>query len=111
MGIRMSANDHMPGGQGIDGFAEVAGYIVQAGVDFISLTEGNYESMRDNVPSESGNMLAHGEPQAFRAAVGASVRLFLSVRLTRSRLPRRSPPGTRMRRCSHGKCSRTRTTP
>lgn len=78
VGIRMSVNDHMPGGQDTDGFAEVAGHIVQAGVDFISLTEGNYESMRDNVPSESGNMLAHGEPQAFRAAVGASVRLFLS---------------------------------
>ena len=78
VGIRMSVNDHMPGGQDTDGFPEVAGHIVQAGVDFISLTEGNYESMRDNVPSESGNMLAHGEPQAFRAAVAASVRLFLS---------------------------------
>ena len=78
VGIRMSVNDHMPGGQDTDGFAEVAGHIVQAGVDFIALTEGNYESMRDNVPSESGNMLAHGEPQAFRTAVGSSVRLFLS---------------------------------
>lgn len=74
----MSVNDHMPGGQDPEGFAEVAGHIVQAGVDFISLTEGNYESMRDNVPSDSGNMLAHREPQAFRTAVGNSVRLFLS---------------------------------
>ncbi|WP_406430202.1 NADH:flavin oxidoreductase [Streptomyces sp. NBC_01589] len=78
VGIRMSANDHMPDGQDTDGFAEVAGHIVKAGVDFISLTEGNYESMRDNLPSASGNMLAHGEPQEFRAAVGDGVRLFLS---------------------------------
>jgi 2,4-dienoyl-CoA reductase-like NADH-dependent reductase (Old Yellow Enzyme family) len=78
VGIRMSVNDHMPGGQDPHGFAEVAAHIVSAGVDFIALTDGNYESMRDNVPSESGNMLAHGEPQAFRAAVGDNVRLFLS---------------------------------
>jgi 2,4-dienoyl-CoA reductase-like NADH-dependent reductase (Old Yellow Enzyme family) len=78
VGIRMSVNDHLPGGQEPDGFAEVAGHIAQAGVDFVSLSEGNYESMRENVPSESGNMLAHGEPQAFRAALGNDVRLFLS---------------------------------
>jgi 2,4-dienoyl-CoA reductase (NADPH2) len=77
VGIRMSVNDHMPGGQGPEGFAEVAAHIVRAGVDFISLSEANYESMRENVPSQSGNMLAHGEPQAFRAAVGG-IPLFLS---------------------------------
>lgn len=77
VGIRMSVNDHMPGGQGPDGFAEVAAHIMAAGVDFISLSEANYESMAENVPSQSGNMLAHGEPQAFRAAVG-DVPLFLS---------------------------------
>ena len=78
VGVRMSVNDHMPGGQDPTGFAEVAAHIVKAGVDFISLSEGNYESMGENVPSTSGNMLAHGEPQAFRAAVGDEVRLLLS---------------------------------
>lgn len=77
VGMRMSVNDHMPGGQGPEGFAEVAAHIVTAGVDFISLSEANYESMAENVPSRSGNMLAHGEPQAFRAAVGG-IPLFLS---------------------------------
>lgn len=77
VGIRMSVNDHMPGGQDPEGFAEVAAHIVTAGIDFISLSEANYESMGENVPSQSGNMLAHGEPQAFRAAVG-DVPLFLS---------------------------------
>ncbi|MBX3099537.1 MAG: NADH:flavin oxidoreductase [Salinibacterium sp.] len=77
VGIRMSVNDHMPEGQDAVGFAEVAGHIVSAGVDFVSLTEGNYESMAQNVPSQSGNMLAHGEPQAFRSAIG-DVPLFLS---------------------------------
>ena len=77
VGIRMSVNDHLPGGQDAEGFAEVARHIVAAGVDFISLSEGNYESMGENVPSASGNMIAHGEPQAFRAAVG-DIPLFLS---------------------------------
>ena len=78
VGIRMSVNDHMPGGQGPAGFAEVAAHIAEAGLDFISLSEGNYESMGENVTSKSGAMLEHGEPQAFRRAVGADVRLFLS---------------------------------
>lgn len=78
VGIRMSVNDHMPGGQGPAGFAEVAAHIAKAGLDFISLSEGNYESMGENVTSKSGAMLEHGEPQAFRSAVGADVRLFLS---------------------------------
>lgn len=78
VGIRMSVNDHMPGGQGPEGFAEVAAHIAKAGLDFISLSEGNYESLGENVTSISGAMLAHGEPQAFRAALGSDVRLFLS---------------------------------
>lgn len=78
VGIRMSVNDHMPGGQGPEGWAEVASHIVPAGVDFIALSEGNYESLGENLPTRSGNMLAHGEPQAFRKALGDGVRLFLS---------------------------------
>lgn len=78
IGIRMSVNDHMPGGQDPEGFAEVAGHIVKAGVDFISLSEGNYESMRENLPSTSGKMLEHGEPQTFRKVLGSEVKLFLS---------------------------------
>jgi 2,4-dienoyl-CoA reductase (NADPH2) len=78
LGIRMSVNDHMPGGQDPEGFAEVAAHIVNGGVDFISLSEANYDNMRVNVPSKSGTMLEFGEPQAFRKAVGPGVRLFLS---------------------------------
>lgn len=78
VGIRMSTNDHLPGGQDGEGFAEVAGHVAKAGVDFIALTNGNYEAMRDSMPSASGGMLDNGEPQAFRAAVGPDVRLFLA---------------------------------
>ena len=77
VGLRMSVNDHLPGGQDSEGFAEVASHIVSAGVDFIALTDANYESMGHNVTSISGSMLLHGEPQAFRKAVG-NIPLFLS---------------------------------
>ena len=78
VGIRMSVNDHMPGGQEAEGFAEVAAFVAKAGLDFISLTDANYESMGKNVTSTSGEMLAHGEPRVFRAAVGPEVKLILS---------------------------------
>ncbi|WP_417564484.1 hypothetical protein [Microbacterium sp.] len=78
LGLRLSANDHVPGGQGPDGFAAVTAEIAKAGLDFVALTDGNYESMKDNVTSESGKMLREGEPQAFRAALGPQVALFVS---------------------------------
>ena len=111
VGIRMSVNDHLPGGQDAEGFAEVAGHIVAAGVDFISLSEGNYESMGENVPSASGNMLAHGEPQAFRAC-GRRRRPAVPLEHAgpAAGRARRSRPGTPMRRCSPGSCWPTRTT-
>lgn len=78
LGLRLSANDHVPGGQGPEGFAAVTAEIAKAGLDFVALTDGNYESMGDNVTSESGKMLREREPQIFRAALGKDVALFLS---------------------------------
>ncbi|WP_164546415.1 NADH:flavin oxidoreductase [Corynebacterium hylobatis] len=69
VGVRMSANDHLEDGQGPEGFAEVAAVIAREGLGYIALTDGNYESMNYNVTSESGVMIKHGEPQAFRDAI------------------------------------------
>lgn len=69
VGVRMSVNDHLDDGQGPEGFAEVAAVIAREGLGYIALTDGNYESMDHNVTSQSGAMIEHGEPQAFRAAV------------------------------------------
>lgn len=69
VGVRMSPNEHLADGEGPDGFAEVAKEFAADGLGYIALLDGNYESMDINVPSESGNMLAHGEPQAFRKAL------------------------------------------
>ncbi|WP_262106432.1 NADH:flavin oxidoreductase [Arthrobacter sp. Marseille-P9274] len=69
VGLRMSVNDHLPDGQGPEGFAETAAIIAKEGLGYIALTDGNYESMDDNLPSSSGSMMEHAEPQAFRAAL------------------------------------------
>ncbi len=69
VGLRMSTNDHRDDGQGPEGFAEVAAFIAAEGLGYLALTDGNYESMNHNLASNSGAMLDHGEPQAFRAAV------------------------------------------
>jgi 2,4-dienoyl-CoA reductase-like NADH-dependent reductase (Old Yellow Enzyme family) len=69
LGLRVSANEHLPHGQGPQGFAEVVGIIAKAGLGYVALTDANYESMDDNLPSESGASIQHGEPQAFRAAM------------------------------------------
>ncbi|KAB1652845.1 NADH:flavin oxidoreductase [Pseudoclavibacter chungangensis] len=78
LGLRLSVNDHLPGGQGPEGFAAVTAEIAKAGLDFVALTDGNYESMKDNVTSESGKMLREGEPQGFRKALGPGVALLVS---------------------------------
>jgi len=69
VGLRMSVNDHLPDGQGPQGFAEVAAHVANEGLGYIALTDGNYESMDQNLPQTSGPMLAHSEPQIFRAAL------------------------------------------
>jgi 2,4-dienoyl-CoA reductase (NADPH2) len=66
VGVRMSVNEHLPDGQGPEGFAEVMAFVAKEGLGYIALTDANYESMDDNLPSSSGQMLAHSEPQIFR---------------------------------------------
>lgn len=69
VGVRMSVNDHLSDGQGPKGYAEVAAVVAGAGVDYIALTDGNYESMDANLPRQSGAILDHGEARIFRAAL------------------------------------------
>lgn len=69
VGLRISANEHLATGQGPDGFAEVAAVIAREGLGYLALSDANYESMDDNLPSHSGATIEHGEPQAFRAAI------------------------------------------
>lgn len=75
VGLRLSVNEHVEGGQGPEGYAEITALVAKEGLNYVALTDGNYESMNINTPSADNGMVAHGEPQAFRATL--DVPLFL----------------------------------
>jgi 2,4-dienoyl-CoA reductase (NADPH2) len=75
IGLRMSVNEHVDGGQGPADYAEIARLVELAGADYVALCDGNYEAMEVNAPSTDGEMIRHGEPQAFKAALGIPVLL------------------------------------
>ena len=69
IGLRLSANEHCDGGQGPEGFAEIARIAERAGLDYVAMTDGNYVSMRRSAPDTDGDSIEHGEAQAFRATL------------------------------------------
>ncbi|MEU1343995.1 NADH:flavin oxidoreductase [Streptomyces sp. NPDC005827] len=67
IGLRISANEHVDGGQGPEGFAAVAQQVEREGLDYVALTDGNYESMDASDPDAS--TVAHGEAKIFHEAL------------------------------------------
>jgi len=69
LGVRLICNEHVEGGLTIDDCVEIAKVLESEGVDYISLMDGCYETMKYSTPSEDGTLLEHGEPQAFKKAL------------------------------------------
>ncbi|MFF7982663.1 hypothetical protein ACFZDK_26655 [Streptomyces sp. NPDC007901] len=67
IGLRISANEHVEGGQGPEGFAAIARHVERAGLDYVALTDGNYEAM-DHMETDTPTV-AHGEAKIFREAL------------------------------------------
>ncbi|MFD4510636.1 hypothetical protein [Streptomyces sp. NPDC058457] len=67
IGLRISANEHVDGGQGPEGFADIARRVERAGLDYVALTDGNYESM--DASTIDAPTVAHGEAQIFQQAL------------------------------------------
>lgn len=74
IGVRLAANEHTDGGQGPEPYAEIAALLASAGADFISLTEGGYESMELSFVGD-GPLLRHGEADIFRRALSIPILL------------------------------------
>ena len=68
VGVRMTANEHTPGGQGPQEYAAIARALEHAGIDYIALTDGAYESMNVGVTGDA-SLIRHGETLLFREAV------------------------------------------
>jgi len=73
IGLRISANDHIEGGQGAEGFAAIAQIVEREGLDYVALTDGNYQSV-SGMDGDAATV-QHGEAQIFRKAL--SCKLFL----------------------------------
>lgn len=69
IGLRIACSEHVAGGLEAEGFAEIAAHVERAGIDYVAMVDGCYESMNQSAASEDGSMLAHGEPPIFKKAL------------------------------------------
>lgn len=66
VGLRITANDYMPDGQGVQGFADVAKHVEAAGLDYVALSAGCYETMSASAPSVDGDLVDSGDARVFK---------------------------------------------
>jgi len=71
LGMRLSADEHMPDGFTHEEAVEVARVMTQLGVDYIHLSDGSYEALKYFFPDGDGTMLA--EAANFKKAVPVPV--------------------------------------
>jgi 2,4-dienoyl-CoA reductase-like NADH-dependent reductase (Old Yellow Enzyme family) len=57
LGMRMSADEHLPGGFTHEEALEVARTMTALGVDYVHLSDGSYEALKYFFPEEDGTML------------------------------------------------------
>jgi len=67
VGMRLSADEHMPDGITHKEAVEVARVMTTLGVDYVHLSDGSYEALKYFAPAEDGTMLA--EAVNFKKAV------------------------------------------
>ena len=75
IGLRISANEHVDGGQGPDEYAAIAQVVEREGLDYVALSDGNYESMYRSAPETDAAAIEHGEAQVFRTALSCPLLL------------------------------------
>jgi 2,4-dienoyl-CoA reductase-like NADH-dependent reductase (Old Yellow Enzyme family) len=73
IGLRISANEHVEGGQGPEEYAAIAQVVEREGLDYVALSDGNYESMYRSAPETDAAAVEHGEAQVFRQALSCAL--------------------------------------
>lgn len=66
IGLRISANKHVEGGQGPDEYAAIAQVVERGGLDYVALTDGHYEPMHRSAPETDAPTVEHGEARSVR---------------------------------------------
>jgi 2,4-dienoyl-CoA reductase-like NADH-dependent reductase (Old Yellow Enzyme family) len=61
IGVRLTGNEHMPGGTGIEDSSRIARIGEEEGLDYVHLKAGCWEAVKWYVPEEDGTMLPEAE--------------------------------------------------
>lgn len=69
IGLRIPCAEHVPGGQGPEEYAQIAALVEHAGIDYVAMVDGCYESMKQSAADEDGTQLKYGEPAIFKRAL------------------------------------------
>lgn len=75
VGLRITANDYMPDSQGVTGFAAIAKQVEAAGIDYVALAAGCYETMDMSAPTMDGGLVDNGDARVFKKALSVPVLL------------------------------------
>lgn len=73
IGLRITADDYMPDGQGAEGFAAVAKEVEKAGIDYVALVTGCYESLHLTADADAVHLVDTGDAKVFKRAVSVPV--------------------------------------
>lgn len=73
IGLRITANDYMPDGQGPEGFAAIAKEVEKAGIDYVALVYGCYESLDRTPDADGANLIDAGDALVFKRTLSAPV--------------------------------------
>jgi dimethylglycine catabolism A len=73
IGLRLPANDYAPDSQGAAGFAAVAKTVEAAGLDYVALSTGSYETMDASVPMVDGELVDSGDARIFKETLSVPI--------------------------------------
>lgn len=75
LGLRIIANEHLPDGQGPVDYAAIALMTQQAGVDYVALSDGCYETMDVGMSVQDGDIVREGTASPFKRALSVPLLL------------------------------------
>jgi 2,4-dienoyl-CoA reductase-like NADH-dependent reductase (Old Yellow Enzyme family) len=73
VGLRITANEHVDGGQGPQEYAAIAQHVEREGLDYVALCDGKYESLQHTLSETEAATVVHGEAHVFRAALSCPI--------------------------------------
>lgn len=73
IGLRITANEFLPDGQGPEDYAEIAKLVEAAGLDYVALSSGCYETMKQSAPAQDVIPSANGEARIFKQKLSVPV--------------------------------------